>query len=124
MFSKAPETLRMRLVAQEQIEPMDELWELRAADVLGLNAPMPFKRRVDPKTLVKPAALHVVGADFSKPITQRWLERNVPDLPEAKFQRLLETLRQRNWTENDLELRVYPFARQMRYRTSRARLSS
>lgn len=108
MFSKAPETLRVRLVAQEQIVRMNEVWQLRAADVVGLTAPMPFKRRVDPKTLVKPPPLHVVGADFSKPITQRWLERNVPDLPEAEFQRLLETLRQRNWTENDLELRVYP----------------
>jgi hypothetical protein len=108
MFSKAPETLRVRLVAQEQIVRMNEVWQLRAADVGGLTAPMPFKRRLDPKTLVKPASLRVVGADFPKPITQRWLERNVPDLPEAGFQRLLETLRRRNWTENDLELRVYP----------------
>jgi hypothetical protein len=108
MFSHAPEAVRVRLIAQEQIVRTDEVWELRAADVRGLDVPVPFERRVDPQTLGTVGSRHVVGADFPKRVTRRWLERNVPHLPEAEFQRLLQTLRQRNYTEDELNRLVHP----------------
>lgn len=107
-FTHAPETLRVRLVAREELVRGDELWELRAADVQGLASASPFTRRLDPEALVKPRQLHVVGSEFPAQVTQGWLDRNVPHLPEEEFRRLVETLRGRNWSESELNLRVRP----------------
>jgi hypothetical protein len=90
MFTKSPETLRVRVIAQEQIVRGNEVWELRAADVRGVASASPFARRLDPDTFGQPAPPHIVGSDFPMPITQRWLEENVPDMPESEFKRLVQ----------------------------------
>lgn len=46
--------------------------------------------------------------DVPARITQAWIEATIPKLTEEQYQELLRVMRTRNWTEKDLEARVYP----------------
>jgi hypothetical protein len=55
-----------------------------------------------------PTADNAESTDFPKRFTQQWLDGNIPGLTDDSYAAVLLELRQRNWTESDLDERVYP----------------
>jgi hypothetical protein len=51
---------------------------------------------------------HQVRVDFPPRVTTAWLNREVPVMPSASFQDLLELLASRGWTEDEIKERVLP----------------
>ena len=45
---------------------------------------------------------------FPQRINQRWLDANVPEMPDADFEDLVLWLRQKRWTDAELTERMYP----------------
>jgi len=91
MFTDAPEFLEMKFVASTTVPGTD--WMIRAARVVagkGRNVhfhdPPEFPRRID----------------------QRWLDEHVPPMPEDQFQSLLQWLKLKRWTDQEILSRVQP----------------
>ena len=89
MFTHAPARLAISQVAAI---PVTNAWEIRAARVVGQGELVRF---ADPP-------------EFPPSINHRWLAASVPEMDEAKFQRLVVRLRAKRWTEGEIAQRVMP----------------
>jgi hypothetical protein len=95
IFLRAPNPISTVPIAQAPIASEAGNWELRAVAVFGGKATLQF---ADP-------------SPFPRPITQKWLNKNVPRMEDELYERLLAWLRKKGWTAHDLETRVYPLRR-------------
>ncbi len=93
MFTRTPTQLRVQKVAVEQLHRRDEEWSIRVSavsphgDWIEDFAPPPL---------------------FPARIGDAWLKSNVPTMSDKKYAALLVRLKQKRWTEEELQRRVYP----------------
>jgi hypothetical protein len=91
MFTHAPEVLTVRAVVHAQVPGTDMV--IKASAI----------------TAASEAMIEFAPApEFPERMTQRWLENNVPSMPDDVFERLLTWLAHKRWTQHELDLRVHP----------------
>lgn len=92
-FISAPSAFAMTEVGREPLRPATERWSVRAVAVQAADG------------WIENFASAPV---FPQRINQRWLDANVPEMPDADFEDLVLWLRQKRWTDAELTERVYP----------------
>jgi hypothetical protein len=90
MFTHAPEQLVINLIADESVADVDIT--IKASTVQGAG----------------PLIRFAPEPEFPHPMSKRWLDETVPTMPDDAFDRLVTWLRQKRWTQDELERRVYP----------------
>ena len=90
MFTEAPERLAITAVAEHAIKGVN--MTIKASRVLGAGPMIAFGPQ----------------PEFPERMSQRWLEQNVPAMPDEIYERLIAWLKQKSWTEEELAQRVHP----------------
>jgi hypothetical protein len=92
MFTNAPEHLEVEFLAETPIAGTD--WIIKLSRVAAQAGGQLIKFGQNP--------------EFPQRMSQSWLEQHVPGMPEDEYQRLLNWLRLKAWTDQELTSRVHP----------------
>jgi hypothetical protein len=96
IFTHAPEQLAIELLAEVPVPGTDHIIKI-ARVALGSHRMIRFAP--DP--------------EFPMTISQRWLDEHVTAMPQGAYGRLIHRLRQKRWTDDELDTKVRPLRQTM-----------